>query len=454
VRAIDQFGSTGAWSASNTILPSHPPAVSGQNPTGAVTLLYAATVPFSWVFSDAWSLDSQRAYQILVERNDTNALVTDTGKVLSGVQTVNVAIPVGQKDQPLRWRIQVWDQDDISSGYSNLHPFFASDAPVITITSPTAAQQIGTGRPIIQWTLDAQTVQASYQVKFFRTSDNLLIHDSGIVANNSLSYQPPTTVLVNLENYRVEVTIVDTVGLSSTATRLFSTSYQAPAQVAYTVDASTYGINGYVTIDWSQMQPDTYWLEWRLYRREVTSPTWELLKIFPSVNTRQYQDWEALSGHTYNYAVTQVADRSGVSFESSQSVTPAAVEVLSEYYWLLNPTDKTKNFLLSNVTSDEYSDSIESETYVVIGRGRRTDYGTDLGISGTLTAQLRDRFGKTAREQKQALHDMQRARETYLLRTPFGDVYQVSLGDVSVSRVAGVGRSEFVDVTVPYTEVF
>jgi hypothetical protein len=39
------------------------------------------------------------------------------------------------------------------------------------------------------------------------------------------------------------------------------------------------------------------------------------------------------------------------------------------------------------------------------------------------------------------------------MRNPFGDVYRIRVGNLSISRLAGVGVDEFVDVTIPYSEV-
>jgi hypothetical protein len=42
---------------------------------------------------------------------------------------------------------------------------------------------------------------------------------------------------------------------------------------------------------------------------------------------------------------------------------------------------------------------------------------------------------------------------TLYMRTPFGDMYKVYVDDLQVSRIAGVGTSEFCDVTLQYMEV-
>lgn len=455
-RALDQYGNYGAYSASQTFTVAHKPNTNNWAPTGATTLQYGATTPFSWVFSDPSPADSPRAYQVIIERNDTNALVVDSGKVVSTASAVNIAIPVGQKDQPLRWKVRVWDQDDVASDYSSYQLFYVSDPPAITITSPSPdGAVIGTGRPTVTWTLDVQTIASTYRVQFVRVSDNVVVHDSGTISGNPLSYSPPYTVLANTVNYRLDITVTDNVGMSSTASRNFSTAYQAPAAVTYSVDGTHFSDLGYILIDWSATNPDAYFTGWRVYRRNINSPDWVLLAEYSSVNIRQYKDWLAPSGETYVYAVTQMADRSGLLFESVVNPTPVAVAAVSDNYWLVNPEDETVNFLLYNVSAEDYSSEIEQVSYIVVGRGRRTDYGTDLGKTGTLAARLRDRYnGPTAREQKVAIEKLQRSRASYYVRNPFGDLLLVSLGTVSVSRIAGVGTSEFCDITIPYVEVF
>lgn len=59
----------------------------------------------------------------------------------------------------------------------------------------------------------------------------------------------------------------------------------------------------------------------------------------------------------------------------------------------------------------------------------------------------------TARQQRKNIEAMKARQGEVLLRTPFGDVYRVQVGSIGVSRIAGVGSNEFVDVTIPYLEL-
>jgi hypothetical protein len=106
------------------------------------------------------------------------------------------------------------------------------------------------------------------------------------------------------------------------------------------------------------------------------------------------------------------------------------------------------------VTADSYTDEYEKEIFTVIGGGRKVDQGQHLGLKGTLTAQLRDSVGQSARQKKQRLEVMKlNSVSQFYMRTPFGDLYRCYVDDLQVSRIAGVGTSEFVDVQVPYMEV-
>jgi hypothetical protein len=129
----------------------------------------------------------------------------------------------------------------------------------------------------------------------------------------------------------------------------------------------------------------------------------------------------------------------------------------SDGYWFIIPENESSipdAFKLSNVTADSYTDEYEKEIFTVIDGGRKVDEGQHLGLSGTLNAQLRDSVGQSARQKKHRLELMKQDSTSKLyMRTPFGDLYRVYVNDLQVSRIAGVGSSEFCDVTVPYLEV-
>ena len=70
-----------------------------------------------------------------------------------------------------------------------------------------------------------------------------------------------------------------------------------------------------------------------------------------------------------------------------------------------------------------------------------------MGIAGQLDVQLRDTGGTSARMKKQTLEAMKAESQNTYLRTPFGDIYKVSVGNLGIGRIANCRVSpEFCDV--------
>jgi hypothetical protein len=163
-------------------------------------------------------------------------------------------------------------------------------------------------------------------------------------------------------------------------------------------------------------------------------------------------DYLFIPGETYEYAVVQAAIR--YFGDVVESIFESHIIVAeSERYWLIATDEPVLTMLLPNVTSDSYTEEYEMLETNVIGRGRRLEYGTRFGFTGTLNAQLRGMNGVSAKIERTALEAIKYNRRAAYLRVPCGQLWRVALGDVQVSRLAGVGMQEYVDVTIPYSEV-
>jgi hypothetical protein len=452
-RSVDEYGIAGSWSSTNTITVSHPGSATNQTPTGAVVRSYASPFNLSWTFTDQAAGDTQSAYAIQVESNETGASIIDTGKTTSSATTVGVTIPAGNKDEELRWRVKVWDSQDDSAGYSNWHNFMLSDAPVVTITAPADAASIESGAPAVTWTISNGT-QASRTVSFKRAADDSLVH-SNTATTTSLTYTPPSTILDNQTQYKVTVQVTDTDGLTGTDTNTFTTAYVAPDPVYFTIDATDFEESGYITVDWSGMEMDEFFTGWNVYRRIQGTSSWTPIASYDydNRNTRTFKDWLVPAGDNVEYTVTQSGVRSGSVLESAKNES-APVMAYSTHYWIINPTSPDESLKVDHVVSDDFSDEYEEQAMLILGRGRKVNTGTRHGYSGSLVAQLRDNDSGTARSKRMKLQILKDSKTAYYLRNPFGDVLQIHIGNLQFSRIAGVGAAEFVDVTIPYMEVF
>ena len=127
------------------------------------------------------------------------------------------------------------------------------------------------------------------------------------------------------------------------------------------------------------------------------------------------------------------------------------LEIFHEYYWIVVPDEPDLSMALPGIKGDSNTLEFEEATYNVIGRGRHRDYGDRLGYNGSLTVQVRQ-TGITS-EIRRRVEELREAQETYWLRTPFGKLFPVALGDIGWVPLAGVGKAEMGELTIPYEEV-
>lgn len=220
----------------------------------------------------------------------------------------------------------------------------------------------------------------------------------------------------------------------------------------FTVNDSNFISDGYVRLQWDNTGVSVNFYAWRLYRRWADDPTWVLIyETTNNVAAYTFDDYFAHANAQNDWALTQVTQVGSVQTEGVYTVisdTP-----YSEDYWLLHSTDPAYNIKLQHVTEDSYSDEYEEATLKLIGRGRKKDQGTEFGITGSLTADMRDTVSETAKEQRQKVETLKETQTEMYLRTPFGQVWKVALGQLTFNRTPGVGIREFGALTIPYEEV-
>lgn len=448
--SVDTLGNVSDWTQGTSFVVAHAPSAANLSPSGDQTVAFGATVPLLWSFSDPSSVDFQTAFQVVVERNDTGVLVLDSGKVVSGNQSYNAAIPAAQKDQPLRWKIRVWDSDDVTAGYGGYVLFRTSDAPVVAVTSPADFSDVDHPSPTFEWTVTESggRTQAAFHVIVKEGTD--VVHDSGWINSAVLSYTPSSAIVENGHTYVVEVHVRDTVGLESSDTSIFDAVWVPPAEPVFAVTDEV-NANGYVLVHFTNAQKDATFTRYEIWRRLTGETDWEVLQTY-TVDQANYDfdNWIVASNQEYDYTVVQWADRFGTEVPSAANVT--TITTGGDEYWLLYGDDPSLNMKLT-VTADDFTDEYESETTHIIGRGRHVDYGDELGYAGQLTARMWDEATMTARQKRIAVESLKKQKATLFLRNPFGDIWLVAAGDLHFTRTPGVGQREFGEMTVPYTQV-
>lgn len=454
-RCVDVWNQSGAWSTPISFTVSHPPVVQQPWPSGGQAFDSDA-FPVTWQFGDAWKADTQSAYRVVIKDPSQNVLY-DSGKVQSPFNTVKVLIPASWKEQTLGLSIRVWDKDDVQSPEWTGN-FKLSTAPFIYLNYPAANEVVITGQPSLNWTVDFAPGQSqkSYHVAFIR-------RDTGVVEwkNNSpqltsnMFWNAPSVVLKNVSAYQLALTITDTQNLYTTLLRNFSTDYVKPPMLHCSAYDTEYEEKGYVKILWPATTVDPQFVEFRLYRKNVDKDNseWEQIGTVSDPEVWEFHDWSTSGHYRYKYSVTQVVMLYGALVESPQDEFADVVQVESSHYWLIVPDNEELNTKLYNVTDDKYSRKVESNSYTIMHGGTRVVYGSPIGMEGSLTAQIRSGSPVTTREIRERIERIQFEMVWCYLRDPFGNYTKVSIGEISVGRIPGVGTNEFVDIEIPYTEV-
>lgn len=475
-RLVDEFGNVGAWTATNTITTQHPPVPVPVSPVDGQLYVYTGggTVNFDWLFTDPSETDYQTAYQVTIY-DAAGTTISTTGKVSSTVKRYTTTISAGYKDTNLSWSLTLWDSEDTQGPAMTPEFFVLTDAPSATVTAPASGATITTGVPTFTANLATGGGRAIREYTVSVQQAGLLVWSVrryGPFGNTvSISEKIPQGYLNDGQDYSVMVSLVDALAMQGNSPLIpFFVDWVPPAApTSLTINASLYNTEdqGYISIVWDDTARETsYFAGWRVYRKDdMIDPTtlavvevgdWTLIHEEFNIGAGyEYKDFFAPSNYKVSYKVAQAVNRDGQEIESVVT-TPFVTYPQSDGYWLIEPDSDNEDadaFKLSIVTGDSFTDEQEEVEIIVIGRGRTVQKGQKTGIKGSLDCRLRNTGGTTARQKRVRLKKIQDVDGQLWLRNPFGDTFKVNVGNMSISRIAGVGGSEFVDVTIPYAEV-
>lgn len=395
--------------------------------------------------------DNSLSVKIISRVSATDTVVATT--VLSGATyAAGAKYDVVFKTDGTNYYIKAWANGTPEPGY------WQAIAVIPTLTS---AGYCGTFSRLDAGNTNTLNVTLSFDNYFrYDSSAPTVVGTSNWIQSTANAYTFPSNVLANLAHYILKVEVQDTAGMLGENSVEVITMWTAPTDGVFSVTTDDYG----ATIAWTNSGIDVTFISWRVYRRymktassdlddENTRTTWVLIYETDQVQTNySYKDYLVPNNKATDYAVVQVADRFGSVVESPLG-TFSTVTVASDRYYFIPtvPVGTIAAYQAGNVTDDSYTDEVESETLHVIGRGRQVQVGDDLGVTGTLTIQLRGTNTRLDREFLQRLASGKNLGTW--MKTPFGDVRLVKFGNVQVKLIPGTGLNEMSDLTIPYTEV-
>lgn len=242
----------------------------------------------------------------------------------------------------------------------------------------------------------------------------------------------------------------------------FDSDWIEPVEVVPTLAADKFK----VTVSWDDALRDPDFVSWRVYRRymktsmpdfdvEDSASIWILVYETSEVaETVTFLDYTVPFGKPIDYVIVQLVDRFGSLIESDITSWATITQEGDRYYFIPEvPIGSIISFEARNVVGDSFTGEVESETVHVIMRGRQVQIGDDFGYTGTLQINLRD--PATVRQDREFLEYLSSSKnDKVYLKTPFGDVLYVRIGQIQVERVEGGGASDLVNLSVPYMVVF
>ncbi len=196
-------------------------------------------------------------------------------------------------------------------------------------------------------------------------------------------------------------------------------------------------------------------MEWRIYRRpsdEKFYGQWELAGSVADPSVKSFNDWLVAGSGLFKYCVVQAAYRFGSIVEGAYDENADDVYIQGDSYWLICPEDSSLNVKLY-IVDEKFTINKEVKDQTIKNRGRIVIYGTNIGRSGNLSCQVRHSDGVSATEKLEMIDAIADNNFEVLLKDPFGNVIKIGIGEIGVSRIAGVGVSEFADLDIPYWEV-
>lgn len=450
-RSLDSNGLVSAWSSSHSFTVAHAPTAIANTPSGQVSRVSGDTT-FSWTFSDTSPTDVQTAFQVIVERNSDGVQLYDSGKVTSALSQHTMAISSTYEDVLLRWKVRVYDSDDVVGAYSATAQWYPRAAPVITVVAPVSP--VEQPNPTYSFTIQPGRTIAQYRFVTYIQGTATLVDDSGPQTGSVASYQV-VSPLQNATDYTVYSYVVDSGGLDAVENTDFTTAWTPPDTPTFTIDQTNFDVYGHIEVSWAQT-PDASFYAYRVYGRneEQTLVFGLLAEVTTEFAPGNYHAFikNVPANLEYDIVVTQVAYRFGELVESSLNVGIQSDTFVSTHYWLLDPGG-VYDVRMGRVTADSFTDEFEQEEMLLQGRGRRVEKGTRWGVRGSLEGYIRDETGQPAHTARLNLEAMRRGSGTLYLRTPFGDVWTVAISDIQFEREAGVGINEYLTYSLDYVEV-
>ena len=262
---------------------------SNLSPANSQNILNNSDITFKWNHNGYDISSTQSKYELMWSSNNGASWTTVTNASSNQFHT----FPVGSfPNGTILWKVKTWDNQNISSVYSNPVQFNTVATPVTpTITVPTGT--ITTGKPTITWT---STNQAGYHIDVLDSMGNTYWSREELISTNKSVTMDK--FLLTGSTYPVKVKILDNNGFWSNFTSTTITANLAlPSSVKFTLIKKDIQKGGVI---FSIVKDSTvlFYEVWRKLSAET-----EFERVASNLSNPNYSNYTQISGLSYDYKI-------------------------------------------------------------------------------------------------------------------------------------------------------
>ncbi len=426
------------------LVPTSLSPLPGQVIADTVLPLFKAT------FDDPERLsfgDYPTAWTIEIRLNSDDSVVQTkvlTTGLISGPNQYQWGTNTGGADTGLayntlyKWRTWFTDSKGVAGAASGYQIFSFGHAPTVEILTPSNGSNVNTTRPMVTWTYDDPNdlPQMKYQVQLYRSVNGTRVYLSGEIVSSATSFQIPTGYLqYNGETYALVVYVVNSAGLYSVADIVeFQLELDAPPRIEG-LSATVYEDQSKIVLDWDASSLSTNFISYVIYRKLPSESDWTMIGTRKPETNVTYTDWYAGQRLDYHYRVTvvkKIADEPDLESPDSDIVTARLISDV----WFVVGADRSEEHIFELPVSDEsHNRPVQQEEFEPIGSNRKAVVrGFVLGHEGSVDVAYLDEETMDARHQIEYLLFY---AGPHILKTPFGDVYDVTFGSPDYKYLGG-----------------
>jgi hypothetical protein len=325
-----------------------------------------------------------------------------------------------------KWRFRYKDNAGQQGPWSDYAALRVSDVPTATITAPANGGNATSGAPALTWTFGGAygATQASYRIVLTKAGAPVL--DTGTVLSAAGTYTIPRGTIVNGSTYSWTVTVTDSSGLSGSATATFTAVFTTPAALTGLVVTNDLPSSS-IALVWNASVEAIfvgYYVE-----RKLPGDSWKPLATITNKASPLYVDYEAPVGVAVSYRIYQ----RGTADVLDSPYTTASGRLASSQWWIATPANASLTFALLTAGWDS-SAPLDQERYAALGRSKKLVVTGDLhGEEGGLTLNVLRADGATISK----LRAISLSSTYVVLKSPFGEVFRVAIGEVGRTRLGG-----------------